>query len=296
MTRSLPASSRYGGRAPLIWGFQSHDRLTWIVLACLFPPLAVAFWQHGMALIGALWVSLMTTVVWQAIFSEVRKRPQRRDVLIAAVIFPIVAGTDVSLLRMFIGLSFGIVLGDLVFGGRGFGFLNAAIVALAFIIFAFPAETFSSAPRGLVAASIPGAFALVAMRFISWRMVTGFVIGFLCTGYLMQPDFGADWLAYGHVPFILFFLACDPMSSASTNAARWANGGMIGGLSILFAATAAEGVEVQAHLVPLTRLRELHLAVVQAMIPAVLLGSLFAPLLDRMVIAVNVAMRARGYG
>jgi Na+-transporting NADH:ubiquinone oxidoreductase subunit B len=278
VTRSLPASSRYGARAPLIWGFQSHDRLTWIVLACLFSPLAVAFWHHGMALIAALWVSLMTAVVWQAIFSEVRKRPQRRDVLIAAVIFPIVAGTDVSLLRMFIGLSFGFVLGDLVFGGRGFGFLNAAVVALAFVTFAFPAETFSPSPPGLAAASIPGALVLVAMRFISWRMIAGFTIGFLCTGYLMQPDFGVDWLAYGHLPFILFFLACDPMSSAATNAARWANGGMIGGLSILFAAPGAEGVAVQA------------------MIPAVLLGSLFAPLLDRLVIAVNVAMRARGHG
>lgn len=278
MTRSLPLSSRYGGRTPLVWGFQSHDRLTLVVLACLIPPLAVSFANKGMALIAVLWVSLMTVAVWQAVFSEMRKRPQRRDVLIAAVIFPILAGTDISLLRTFLGLSFGIVLGDLVFGGRGFGFLNPVVVALAFVIFAFPTEVFSSAPPGLAAASIPGALILAALRFISWRMIAGFVIGFLSAGFLMGPDFGVDWLAYGHVPFILFFLACDPMSSASTNAARWVNGAVTGGLSILFSDSGAQGVEVQA------------------MIPAVLLGSLFAPLLDRTVIALNIAMRARGHG
>ena len=278
MNRRLPYSYDYGLNSACIWAFNSYDRLVWITLACIAPPFAVTVLYFGMALAPILFVSLVTVVVWQGVFAEVRKRPQRRDVLVAVVAFVIIAGPGISLWHSLIALSFGVVLGDHVFGGRGFGFLNPVVVALAFVIFAFPTDTFSDAPEGLALASIPGAVVLLLVRALSWRLLAGFLTTLSGLGFLLHSGFGSDWLWHGKLLFIVVFLLCDPMSSASTNAGRWANGAVAGILTIVFTPPAASGIEVQA------------------VIPAILLGSLFAPLIDRVVISVNIAARAFRHG
>lgn len=274
----FPYSPGFGLGSACVWAFSGHERLVWITLGSIAPPFLVALLHFGMGAGPIFFIALVTVVVWQAIFAEVRKRPQRRDVLVAAVAFVIVVGSDISLWHSLIALSFGIVLGDLVFGGRGFGFLNPVVVALAFVIFAFPTDTFPDAPDWLARASIPGAVVLLLVRVLSWRLLAAFFITLFGLGYLLHAGFGSDWLMQGHLLFMAVFLLCDPMSSASTNAGRWIHGALAGFLTFLFIPPMASGVEVEA------------------VIPAILLSSLFAPLIDRIVISVNIAMRTFRYG
>jgi Na+-transporting NADH:ubiquinone oxidoreductase subunit B len=274
----LPVTFTQGLFAPYLRGFWSFDRITWATLVCLVPPLVVTLWAAGINLLPIAVLSLITVAVWQAVFAVRRKRPQRREALASAMVFVVLVGVDLPLWPAVLGLSFGITVGELVFGGRGFSFLNPVVVALAFLIFAFPGVTFSSPPAWLGYASLPGAVFLLLSRLISWRMFAGFVVGLLAAGFLSPIDFGFNDLLQGAVLFTVVFLACDPACSASTNAGRWANGLLSGCLVWVFAPNSGDGIAVQP------------------LVMAIFLGSIFAPLMDRLVVEFNVYIRRRRRG
>jgi len=273
-----PFSVSSGSNAPYMRGFWSYERATWATLFCLIPPLVATLWENGGALFPALVLSVITVVGWQALFVARRKIPQRRGVLVSAVIFVVIAGSDVPLFPAVLGLSFGIILGELVFGGRGFSFLNPVVVALAFIIFAYPTITFSSPAVWLTYASIPGAVFLIVSRLVSWRMLAGFVVSLIATSSLFGAVIDLGSLTQGYFLFIVIFLACDPATSACTNSGRWANGILSGFLVCVFTGSGGAANEVQP------------------LIMAIFLGSIFAPLIDRIVVEINVFMRSRRNG
>ncbi len=278
MNQLLGISMQPGLRGPYARGFWTYDHTLWATLICLVPPLAVTLWNGGIDVLWLLWLSLLTVIIWQAVFAARRGRTQRRDVLMTAVIFTIVAGGEVSLLRAALGLSFGITLGELVFGGRAFGFLNPVVVAMSFLLFAFPTETISPASEWLAYASLPGVIFLLFTRLLSCRLFSGLLIGVFGAGYFTQPSFDATWLLQGHLLFAAIFLACDPASTTCTNAGRWVNGFLTGFLALVFTPSDAASIEVQA------------------LMPAILLSSIFAPLIDRLVIEANIAIRERRHG
>ena len=94
-----------------------------------------------------------------------------------------------------------------------------------------------------------------------------------------RPEVGLPWhwhLTAGSFAFGLVFLATDPVTSATTAAGRWAYGALIGalvGLVRVFSPAHPEGV-----------------------VMAVLLGNVFAPLLDRAVVLLHGLRRRRRLG
>jgi Na+-transporting NADH:ubiquinone oxidoreductase subunit B len=274
----LPFRLLPGFRAPYLRGFWTFERVTWAIVLCLSPPLIATIWNTGSDLFPVIVLSLLTVTVWQAVFTTRRNRPHRRDVLISAMVFALLVGGNFPLWPAALGLSFGIVVGELVFGGRGFSFLNPVVVALAFLIFAFPTATFSIPASWLTYASLPGAAFLMLSRLISWRMFAGFFIGLLGSGYFLVRGPDLNDLLQGSLFFVVIFLACDPAASACTNIGRWANGLLTGCLVWVF--SPIDGVGIAA----------------QPLIMAILLGSIFAPLIDRLVVEFNVYTRRRKHG
>ena len=80
-------------------------------------------------------------------------------------------------------------------------------------------------------------------------------------------------LLLGSFLFGAVFLACDPVASCCTNPGRWIQGFVIGALVVL--------------------IRVANSTHPDAVIPALLLASILAPLIDHVVIAINIRRRSR---
>ena len=127
-----------------------------------------------------------------------------------------------------------------------------------------------------------GAALLLFTRVISWRLLLAQVIGLLLVAGLVDylgaapdtPAMPAWWhLLLGGFAFGAVFLACDPGASCCTNPGRWAQGLLAGALVVLIRAGSSSHPD--------------------AVIQAVLLASILAPLIDYAVVTLNIRRRAR---
>lgn len=259
---------------PYLRSVWSAERTVLVTLLCLLPPLGVALHDKGIPLFTVVMLSIFVTVGWQVIFSFVRKRRLGWEGVGTAIIFALFVGEAVPYWQIILAISFGIVIGEQIFGGRGFGFLNPAIVALMFLTFSFTGTSFAESGSWFAIATLPSAIFLVTIRFISWRMIAGILAGLVGIGLLRGQIFQIEMLS-GSFIFIIVFLACDPVSSASTNPGRWMNGLLIGGLAWAFTQTGSMPTGADS------------------LIPAILLASVFSPLVDTFVVLQNVYARRR---
>lgn len=259
---------------PYLRGVWSVDRASAVMLLCLLPPLGVAIHDRGLPLLTVVVLCGFVAVGWQAVFALVRKRRIGWDGIGTAIIFALIAGETIPLWQIALAVTFGVVVGEQIFGGRGFNFLNPAVVALAFLTFSFIGTSFAEPAPWFGIATVPSAIFLIATRLISWRMIIGIIVGLVAIGLLGGQSFQPVLLS-GSFIFIVVFLACDPVSSASTNLGRWLNGLLIGGLAWVF--TPSGGIPTGS----------------EALIPAILLASVFAPLIDTLVVMLNTYARRR---
>lgn len=269
----FPVSSFVWPTAPFVRQGWNANRIALAYLACLIPPALAVFLERGVGLVPVLAVSVMTVVLWQLIFSHFRRRRMGLDGMVTGLVFALLVGPSVQLWQAALAVSFGVVLAEQVFGGRGFNFLNPVVAALAFLAFSFPSVSFGEAPPWLSAAVVPAAVFLLGSRLISWRMVTGVLASLSAAIAVFGSGTEVSAFLQGYGLFLLVFLACDPICSASTNAGRWVNGLLVGGLIWIFAPAGDLGTSP----VPFVQ--------------AILLGSIFAPLIDSVVVMINVRQR-----
>lgn len=83
-------------------------------------------------------VSYVVGGMWEALFAIVRRHEINEGFLVTGLLFPLVLPPTTPLWLVAIGVSFGVVLGKEVFGGTGMNILNPALLARAFIFFAYP--------------------------------------------------------------------------------------------------------------------------------------------------------------
>lgn len=253
-------------------------RIIGVNLLALLPVLAVVLVQRGPAWLPVLLVCLGAVLLWQAFFALVRRQPMVLDGLATAIALAIVLLPDIPLYQIALSASFGVVAGELIFGGRAFSFLHPSVLAVAFLLFSFPGTGLAVTDPAFAIAVLPGAAVLLALRLISWRVAAGAVIGCVLAALSLGAD-SSFWtaLASGSALYVLVFFACDPYAAAATRTGRWLYGAIFGVLLVLLKGTAgATGFE--------------------AGIFAALLSMVFAPLIDQLVIAVQTAIRERRNG
>ena len=260
--------------SPYLRSFWSTDRIAMFLGIILLLPFGVSLAERGYLLGISFAVSLFVITGWQLLFSVLRRQNIGWDGIATALIFSILSADTLPVWQLAVAVSFGIVVGELVFGGRGFSIVNPAVVALAFLTFSFTGVLYAQPVPWIGVATLPIGALLIGLRLISWRMVVAVIAGLAMIGVAKGQAIDLA-LLNGHFAFILLFLACDPASSASTNLGRWANGLTVGGLAWVF--VPASGIPTGP----------------EAMIPAILLASIFAPLFDRVVIQINSYSRGR---
>lgn len=282
---------------------------------------------HGFLLFVPIYLTtLIVGGLWEVLFATVRNHEVNEGFLVTSMLYTLTMPPEMPLWMVALGISFGVVIGKEAFGGTGKNFLNPALTGRAFLYFAYPAEIsgdqvwvavdgFSYAtPLGLgetggmaaitenvswmqaflgvmpgslgetsTLAILIGAAFLLYTRIASWRIMAGVVAGVVVTSLLFNAlasdarpmmsmpfywHFVVGGLAFGAV-----FMATDPVSASMTNAGRWAFGILIGFMTVV--------------------IRCINPAFPEGIMLAILFANLFAPLIDYVVIQMNIRRRER---
>jgi len=279
---------------------------------------------HGLLYFLPVYLTTLTVGgIWEVTFAMIRNHEVNEGFLVTSLLFALILPPDIPLWQVALGISFGIVIGKEVFGGTGKNILNPALVGRAFLYFAYPAEIsgdavwvavdgYTGATPLAVAAdagvvgimntgvtwpqaflgSIPGSMgetstlaALIGAAFLiyigiaSWRIVAGVFVGMFVVAWLFNvlgdsPMAATPWywhLVLGGFAFGMAFMATDPVTAAQTDVGRWLFGLLIGALTVL--------------------IRVANPAFPEAIMMAILLANVFAPIIDQGVIAVHARRR-----
>ena len=234
----------------------TSDRISLAFLAAMLPSLGIAlFADSGSDVLPILSVTLATIFAWQILFGLTRGSLVGWDGVVAALAISLLLPLSASPWETSLAASAGIVLGELVFGGRGRSFLNPAIVCLAFFSFSFPASAATASANLDIWPVILGGGILLVFRLVSWRVLLAGYIGLSLAAWL-SGSMDTDTILSPAFAFALLFLGAEPVSAAATRPGRWIYGFLIGVLTILFGGGAS-------------------------VVFAILLGSIFAPLIDQ---------------
>jgi Na+-transporting NADH:ubiquinone oxidoreductase subunit B len=262
--------------APHVRGFWNGDRVALAVIIALLAPLGQAVYTTGPAMVPGLAVALATAVAWQAVFARWRRQSLTLSGAVAALIVAIMLPPGASLWQVALAVSFGVVVGEQIFGGYGRNFVNPATLALAFLMFSFPDGGFDKGGFAGWIAVLPGGLMLVATGIVNWRIVAAALGGALGVALATGGPPLFDPLLAGTFVFGLVFLAGDPVSAPATDWGRWVYGFVIGGLVVLGGAPGG--------------------GTARGVVFACLIGSIFAPLIDQLAIWINVQRRRRRNG
>lgn len=250
------------------------SRVTLLQAAALLPPVAAAFAERGGAILPVLAVVLLLTLIWELAFALLRALPVSWNGLTTALILTVIIPPSVPLWQVALAASFGVTLGELVFGGRGFGFLNAGVASAALLMFAFPGTALAGGEPSVALATLPGLGLLFAAGLLPWRVLGGIAIG-IAAGLLPAADLPMPQ-TFAPLLFGAVFLFADPVATAATKTGRWLTGALAGLLAVDFGVATGSAMG--------------------AVVSAALLASLAAPLIDHVVVLAHARRRKRRQG
>jgi Na+-transporting NADH:ubiquinone oxidoreductase subunit B len=284
---------------------------------------------HGALWFLPCWlVALGAGLLWELVFARVRGRPLQEGVGVTALLFALTLPPAVPLWQVALGMGFGIVVAKEMFGGTGRNFVNPALAARAFVYFGYPREhsgnavwvavdgftsatpltamNTASVSAGMDAvpqrwadaflgtmpgcmgetsalACLIGAALLILTGIASWRVMAGMLFGGLLTAWLLNrvcSETNAMFLlpphwhiVVGGFAFGMVFMATDPVTGAQTNPGRGIYGFLVGMFCVL--------------------IRVLNPGFPESVMIVILLGNVFAPLIDWFVIQAHAWRRRR---
>jgi Na+-transporting NADH:ubiquinone oxidoreductase subunit B len=273
--------------------------LSWFILATL-PALSLGLWSVGQhtqemseglsanaggvtifnsLLLGAsyfiprLLIAALVSFGWAMLFARMRGRKVDPGWFYAAWLFVLLMPAAAPLPLIGIGLSFGLVFGNHIFGGTGRYIVNPALLGVVFLTFSYPGlmdehwlpgigvqSTWSVAAaqgtdalaatgigwldvamgREVAALGVPAAGACLAGVIIliltglaSWRVVVGGLFGVMVVAAAFDSPAFYWQPVLGSFAFALAFVATDPTTTPLTRAGRWTFGIAFGTLTIV---------------------------------------------------------------
>jgi len=87
-----------------------------------------------------LLIAYATGAVWEFLFAVIRKREVDEGFLVTGWLIPLILPPTIPLWQVAVATSFGMVIGKMIFGGTGMNVFNPALVARAFLFFAYPGD------------------------------------------------------------------------------------------------------------------------------------------------------------
>ena len=312
--------------APHVRDPQDVKRFMSMVMLCVMPCIAASIYFFGWRIVPMIVVTYASGLIVEWIFAVIRKEGINEGFFVTGLLYPLILPPTTPLWMVSLGIVFGVVVGKEVFGGTGRNLFNPALVGRCFLALAYPGimtkecwiapgsgwfgrfgQYVSASNVDAMSAATPLDIArqgrlvdygdlffggtsgcagetsamliilagvlLLATRIISWRTVLG-LLGTVAifSGILHAVDpatyapAGYHLLA-GGLLFGAIFMATDPVTSPITRHGRLAYGIIIGVAVVL--------------------IRNLT-AYYEGVMFAILLGNIFAPVLDEVVIRIHM--------
>ncbi len=285
-------------------------------------------WYGFLVVFPIIVVAYVAGLGTEFIFAQIRGHEVAEGFLVSGMLIPLIMPPDVPLWMVAVATVFAVIFGKEVFGGTGMNILNPALTARAFLFFAYPkhmsgdkvwidnmGDAISGAtPLGdaLSSTTIPGssltlpstmdmfygfipgsigetstlailigAVILIFTGMASWRIMLSVFAGGLLMGYIFNLTGNNaymqispwDHMVMGGFAFGAVFMATDPVTASQTLKGKYIYGFLIGFFAIM--------------------VRVFNPAYPEAMMLAILLMNVFAPLIDHYVIQANVKRRKK---
>ncbi len=287
---------------------------------------AVSFWQTvGFGLFKALPIIVVSYVTGLAIefaFAQIRHHQVNEGFLVTGMLIPLVLPPDIPLWMVALATAFAVLIGKEAFGGTGMNLVNPALLARAFLFFAYPSvmsgdkvwiadqpDAFTGAtPLGILAnggTDIPDA----------WTMIWGGVPGSIGETSVIAVALGATLLLFTGIAswrIMLSVILGGGLMGLLFNAigtneymqlpfyyhylmGGFAFGAVFMATDPVTAAQTNTGKWIYGMLIGIfaVMLRVINPAYPEGMMLSILLMNCFAPLIDHCVIARNIKMRQK---
>ncbi|MEJ6394591.1 RnfABCDGE type electron transport complex subunit D [Gymnodinialimonas sp. 2305UL16-5] len=255
-------------------GLWTRETVATLTLASLLPLAVFWIWLGGGQALSRWAFTLLVIAIWHLVFMLVRAQPPSLSALVTALAIAMLSPEELGLFQLTLGITFGVVMGELVFGGWGRNVVSPATVTLAFFGFGFPAAPWPVFDAPLAWAAIPaGLLGMMIGVMPAALLIVAASLGALAAGLglVSNPVLYAAGIA-------LVLLVADPVTSSSTLLGRCLQGALYAALLLLFA-SAWSGA-----------------APPQIAVAAALLSSLAAPLFDDIALSLWVHRRRRRHG
>ncbi len=136
-------------------------RIMIIVVVALVPAALFGMWNTGyqhslatgeeMSLLGEFWygflkvlplyvVSYVVGLGIEFASAQIRNEEVNEGYLVSGMLIPLIVPVDVPLWMLALAVAFAVLFGKEVFGGTGMNFMNPALLARAFLFFAYPSK------------------------------------------------------------------------------------------------------------------------------------------------------------
>ena len=285
--------------------------------------LIASFWFGLLKVLPIIIVTYISGLTIEIIFAKIRKHEVAEGFFVTGMLIPMILPPDIPLWIVALATMFSVLFCKEVFGGNGYNFLNPALVARAFIFFSYPKtitgdyvwiadkadaysgatplanfalENMSAIPSNMdmLIGNIPGsigetskiAILLGAIFLIytgvgSLRIMLSVIAGGFAMGLLFNLIGGSpimefpawEHLLMGGFLFGTVFMATDPVSAAHTPNGKIFYGLFVGMMAML--------------------IRVVNKGYPEGMMLAILLGNIFAPLIDYCVVQLHIMKRKK---
>ncbi len=290
----------------------------------------MALFAYGfLAVLPKLIVSYVVGLGIEFVVAQWKGEEIQEGYLVSGIIIPMIVPIECPLWMLAVAVAFSVIFAKEIFGGTGMNIFNVALITRAFLFFAYPVhmsgdqvwisqnsifglgkdlsvDAYTAAtPLGEAAVGsdissslweefagfIPGsigetsviAIAIGAVILLwtgvaSWKTMLSVFVGGAAFGLLFEAlgMTSIEWyrqLILGGFCFGAVFMATDPVTSARTEGGKWIYGFLIGAVAVI--------------------VRVMNPGYPEGMMLAILLGNLFAPLIDYFFVQNNIDMRAK---
>lgn len=316
-------------------------RIMITVMIALCPALLFGWWnvgyQHFLSMgyaptvLGAAWygflkwlplviVTYVSGLGVEVLFSQIRKEEVAEGFFVTGFIIPMIMPPDVPLWIVALATAFAVLFGKEVFGGTGYNFLNPALLARAFVFFAYPSVISGDKVWILAGAdAVTGATPLSLVMNghpealpSTWELFLGTIpgcigetckIAILIGAAILIFTQVADWrimltvVAGGYATALVCNLAglCPAAAHQQLLMGGFLFGAVFMATDPVTAAHTRTGKYIYGLLIGVLAIliRTLNKGYPEGMMLAILLMNIFAPLIDYCVIQTNVKRRRR---
>lgn len=285
------------------------------------------FWFGFLKVIPIVIVSYISGLTVEFIFAQVRHHEVNEGFLVSGMLIPLIMPVNIPLWMVAVATIFAVIFGKEVFGGTGMNVFNPALLARAFIFFAYPKHISGDLPwtygltqhihtvDGFSGATPLANAAAYAIDKIpdNWTLFLGLIPGSIGETSKLAILIGAIILLFTGVAnwkvmistivgglfmsTLLKILAVNPFMAISPLTQILMGGFMFGAVFMatdpVTAAQTEKGKFIYGFLIGVLAIliRVLNPAYPEGMMLAILLMNAFAPLIDHYIIQANIKRR-----